>query len=72
MLKKISLRGWVWHDVVKGEKVTDSDFAQKRGLPNGRDLNINEELFYYRNICERFGELDDLSWMGRTKGAPTA
>jgi asparagine synthase (glutamine-hydrolysing) len=29
-----------------------------------------EELMCYRIFREHFGELDDLSWMGRTKSAP--
>jgi len=52
------------------EAVSDSDFARERRLPNGLELRSREELFYYRFFRERFGELDDLTWMGRTKGAP--
>ncbi len=50
--------------------VTDGEFRRERTLPNGWEINTKEELFYYRIFREHFGELDDLSWMGRTKGAP--
>jgi asparagine synthase (glutamine-hydrolysing) len=52
------------------ETVSDSDFAGERVLSNGWILNSKEELLYYRIFSEHFGEFDDLSWMGRTKGAP--
>jgi asparagine synthase (glutamine-hydrolysing) len=50
--------------------VTDSDFARERRLPNGWELNTKEELLYYRLFREHFGTLEELSWMGRTKGSP--
>jgi asparagine synthase (glutamine-hydrolysing) len=50
--------------------ISDHDFAAERKLPNGWLLNTKEELWYYRIFKEHFGEFDDLSWMGRTKGAP--
>jgi asparagine synthase (glutamine-hydrolysing) len=50
--------------------VSDSDFARERRLPNGLELNSKEELLYYRIFREHFGELEDFTWMGRTKGAP--
>jgi hypothetical protein len=37
---------------------------------NGWSLNTKEELLYYPIFREHFGELSDLAWMGRTKGAP--
>jgi len=49
------------------EHVTDGDFARERILPNGWELNSKEELMYYRVFRERFGELTDIEWMGRTK-----
>ena len=52
------------------ERITDEDFRRERTLPNGWTLNSKEELMYYRIFKEHFGELKDLSWMGRTKGAP--
>jgi len=52
------------------EKITEVDFARERGLPDGGRLNTKEELMYYRIFKEHFGEFDDLSWVGRTKGAP--
>jgi asparagine synthase (glutamine-hydrolysing) len=52
------------------EQVTDADFARERNLPNGGQINSKEELFYYRIFEARFGRLEDLSWVGRTKGAP--
>jgi asparagine synthase (glutamine-hydrolysing) len=53
------------------EKVSDEDFARERMVPNGWRLNTKEELMYYRIFQEHFGRLEDLSWMGRTKGAPS-
>ena len=41
-------------------------------LPNGWQINTREELMYYRIFKEHFGDLTDLDWMGRTKGAPVA
>jgi asparagine synthase (glutamine-hydrolysing) len=50
--------------------ITDGDFHRERYLPDDMKLNTKEELMYYRIFREHFGELDDLAWMGRTKGAP--
>ncbi len=50
--------------------VSDKDFERERQLSNGWVLNSKEELLYYRYFKEHYGELDDLSWMGRSKGAP--
>ena len=50
--------------------ISDYEFRKERLLPNGWTLNTKEELFYYRIFEEHFGVLEDLSWMGRTKGAP--
>jgi asparagine synthase (glutamine-hydrolysing) len=52
------------------EQITDEEFGRERILPNGWRLNTKEELMYYRIFREHFGELSNLSWMGRTKGAP--
>ena len=52
------------------EQINDSEFARERVLPNGDVLNTKEELMNYRIFKEHFGEFEDLSWMGRTKGAP--
>ncbi len=54
------------------EKISDDEFARERVLPNGETLNSKEELHYYRIFKEHFGEHRDLSFMGRTKGAPVA
>ena len=51
-------------------QISTSDFMRERNLPNGWLVNTKEELLYYRIFKEQFGELQDLSWMGRTKGAP--
>jgi asparagine synthase (glutamine-hydrolysing) len=51
------------------ERITDSDFRAEQTLPNRWQLNSKEELLYYRLFREFFGEMDDLAWMGRTKGA---
>ena len=50
--------------------VRDADFQRERVLSNGWKLNSKEELMYYRIFKEHFGELAQLDWMGRTKGAP--
>jgi asparagine synthase (glutamine-hydrolysing) len=50
--------------------ISDADFKNERILPNGWMLNSKEELMYYRIFKEHFGELPQLDWMGRTKGAP--
>jgi asparagine synthase (glutamine-hydrolysing) len=52
------------------EQITDDQFKHERTLPNGSLLNSKEELMYYRIFKQHFGEFKDLSWMGRTKGAP--
>jgi len=53
-------------------QVSDRDFERERILPNGWVLNTKEELLYYRIFRDHFGELSELSWMGRTKGAPVS
>jgi len=50
--------------------ITDQDFSLERRLPNGWTLNSKEELLYFRIFKEHFGELEDLDWVGRTKGSP--
>jgi asparagine synthase (glutamine-hydrolysing) len=52
------------------QKISDQDFMQQRNLDGGWTLNTKEELMYYRVFKEHFGDLTDLTWMGRTKGAP--
>ncbi|MDK2897094.1 MAG: hypothetical protein PWP04_1214 [Candidatus Atribacteria bacterium] len=54
------------------EKITDWDFQKEKTLPNGWILNSKEELMYYRIFKEHFGELGNLSWMGRSKKASKA
>jgi asparagine synthase (glutamine-hydrolysing) len=54
------------------EHVTANDFQQERTLPNGWRLNSKEELLYYRIFKKQFGAIENLDWMGRTKGAPVA
>jgi asparagine synthase (glutamine-hydrolysing) len=49
------------------EQITDADFHRERALPSGWLLNSKEELMYYRIFRELFGDVDDLSWMGRTR-----
>jgi len=53
-----------------GEHISDDEFLRQRALPNGWALDTKEELMYYYIFQEHFGELGDLEWMGRTKGAP--
>jgi asparagine synthase (glutamine-hydrolysing) len=52
------------------DRITDEEFYRERVLPNGWTLKDKEALMYYRVFREHFGELEDLSWMGRTMGAP--
>lgn len=52
------------------EKITDGDFARERTLSNGWILNSKEELLYYRIFRQYFGKIEDLRWMGRSKGSP--
>jgi asparagine synthase (glutamine-hydrolysing) len=47
--------------------ISDEEFKRERKLPNGWKLGTKEELLYYRIFRMHFGELEDLSWMGRTK-----
>jgi asparagine synthase (glutamine-hydrolysing) len=54
------------------EKISDSDFKTERKLRNGWILNTKEELLYYRIFKDHFGEQDQLSWMGRTKGTTSS
>jgi asparagine synthase (glutamine-hydrolysing) len=49
-------------------KITDDQFRRERTLSNGWTLDTKEELMYYRVFKQHFGDLRDLSWMGRTKG----
>ena len=49
--------------------ISDQDFKRERRLLNGWVLNTKEELMYYRIFKEHFGELEQLDWMGRTKGS---
>lgn len=51
-------------------RISDEEFIRERKLANGWVLNTKEELFYYRIFKENFGDLSQLDWMGRTKGAP--
>jgi asparagine synthase (glutamine-hydrolysing) len=54
------------------EQVSDPDFEAGRVLANGWRLRTKEELMYYRIFRQHFGDLENLDWMGRTKGAPEA
>jgi asparagine synthase (glutamine-hydrolysing) len=48
------------------ENISSIDFDRERILPNGWEIQTKEELLYYRKFEEHFGEMEDLSWMGRT------
>ncbi|MBN1305902.1 MAG: hypothetical protein JXA13_15815 [Anaerolineales bacterium] len=52
------------------QTISDTEFINERKLPNDWKLNSKEELLYYRIFKEHFGQLENLEWMGRTKGAP--
>lgn len=54
------------------ERISDADFGRERILANGWTLHTKEELLYYRIFREHFGDLGDLSWVGRTKGSSAA
>jgi asparagine synthase (glutamine-hydrolysing) len=58
-------------DHVEGQ-ISDTEFEHERQLANGLQLNSKEELYYYRVFREHFGDLEDLNWMGRTKGTPVS
>lgn len=49
------------------EKISDVEFRQERVLPDGSRIRTKEELLYYRIFRDYFGELSDLSFVGRTK-----
>lgn len=49
------------------KQITDAEFQHEYKLKNGWQLRSKEELLYYRMFKEHFGELENLSWMGRTK-----
>lgn len=51
------------------DQITDEEFHRERVLPNGWKLDDKEALMYYRIFREHFGEIGDLSWMGRTQEA---
>jgi len=58
-------------EYVEGQ-ISDTEFEHERLLSNGLRLNSKEELYYYRLFREHFGDIEDLSWMGRTKGTPVS
>ena len=47
-------------------------FGLERAIEIVRNIGANEELMYYRIFRDHFGELEELSWMGRTGDAPVA
>jgi len=53
------------------EHIRDKEFLHERHITSNIMLNSKEELMYYRIFHEYFGDLRDLSWVGRTKGAPS-
>jgi asparagine synthase (glutamine-hydrolysing) len=52
------------------KQISNNEFRRDRELRNGWRLNTKEELLYYRIFQKYFKRVKDLSWMGRTKGAP--
>ena len=52
------------------KQISNNEFLRDRELRNGWRLNTKEELLYYRIFQKYFKRVKDLSWMGRTKGAP--
>lgn len=51
-------------------QVSDQQFNEERNLKNGWQLNSKEEVLYYRIFAQHFGQIENLNWMGRTKGSP--
>jgi asparagine synthase (glutamine-hydrolysing) len=51
-------------------QIDNEEFERFRKLPSGLILNTKEEFMYYRIFRKYFKDIDNLSWMGRTKGAP--
>ena len=49
------------------DQITDVEYTCERDLPNGWRLQSKEALLYYRIFRECFGEMEDLSWMGRVE-----
>lgn len=52
------------------ELISDAEFDQQRVLPNGWQLSTKEEFWYYQIFRDHYGDLENMAWMGRTKGAP--
>lgn len=50
--------------------ISDRDFQLNRSLNNNWIINTKEEYLYYSIFKAHFGDLENLNWMGRTKGAP--
>lgn len=51
------------------EIISDEEFEAERSLPDGSRLISKEELMYYRIFRDHFGDIEDLSFVGRSKGA---
>lgn len=51
------------------DSISDEEFERECRLPDDSMLASKEGLLYYRLFKDHFGELDDLSFVGRTKGA---
>jgi len=49
------------------DQISDEEYYAERTLPNGWTLQNKEGLMYYRIFRECFGQVDDLSWMGRVE-----
>ncbi len=52
------------------QSVSTRDFQNGRDIGNGQKINSKEEFMYYQIFNEFFREVNDIKWMGRTKGAP--
>jgi len=52
--------------------ISDREFTARRKLPDGQTLNSKEELYYYDIFRDRIGDVDEVSFVGRTKGAPVS
>jgi asparagine synthase (glutamine-hydrolysing) len=52
------------------EQISEGECGRERILPNDWQLNSKEELLYYRIFRQHFGQLENLAWIGWTKGAP--
>ncbi len=47
--------------------ISDAEFEKEKKIKCGWELKSKEELLYYRLFRDKFGDMDNLDWMGRSK-----